>query len=47
MTRHRCYILIGVLICCIGGNEMLWADDWSFLGVADTRGGDGLSVALQ
>jgi hypothetical protein len=45
--RHRCYILISVLLCCIAGNEIVYAYEWSFLGVADTRGDDGLSVALQ
>ena len=45
--RHRCYILISVLLCCIAGNEILYAYEWSFLGIADTRGGAGLSVPLQ
>ena len=47
MTRHDSYILIGVLICCIAGIGTLYADDWSFIGVTDTHGGNGLPVALQ
>jgi predicted phosphodiesterase len=46
MTRHTNYVLIGVLICCVAGTG-IYADDWSFLGISDTHGGNGLPVALQ
>lgn len=47
MTCHDSYVLIGVLTCCVAGIGILYADDWSFLSVADTHGGNGLQVALQ
>ncbi len=43
MMRNVIMVLIGLLFC--KGN--LKASDWSFLSVADTRGGNGLQVALQ
>jgi hypothetical protein len=42
MMRYGSHILISVLICCVTGMGIVYADDWSFIGVTDTHGGNGL-----